>query len=72
MAHLGVRGEVPVGAPEPPIAQQGVDVLVPRDQPVVGGLVVADRLTLAQVGVDRVRVGDEPELGGGEVHRSRL
>ena len=71
-AHLGVRGEVSVRAPEPSIAQQGVDVLVPRDQPVVGGVVVGDRFTLAQVGVDRVRVGDEPELGRGEVHRSRL
>ena len=62
MPHLGMRGRVQVSPPEPPVAQQRVHVLVPRDQVVVGRLVVQHRHLLAQVRVDGVGVGDEPQV----------
>jgi len=66
MPHLGVRRCVQVRPPEPPVAQQRVHVLVPCDEVVVGRLVVQHGRVLAQVRVDGVGVGDEPEVVGCE------
>jgi hypothetical protein len=58
-AHLLVGRHMEVRATEPPVAQQRVDVVVPRDQPLVGRLEPAHRRGVAQVGVRVIGVRDE-------------
>ena len=67
-----VAGDVEVRSPEPPVAQQGVDVGMSRDEPLVGALVVDDRCLVTQPGEGRVGSatnagfhGIVAELGGG-------
>ena len=69
-AHLLVGGGVQVRAAEAPIPQQGVDVGVPGDQPVVGRLVVDDGRGSAELLVVAIGVRDEPDVGGRETHRT--
>lgn len=57
--HRGSAVSVEGAAAGPAVAQQGVHVGVPGDVPVIGVLVEPDRLVLAELRVDRVRVGDE-------------
>ena len=63
-AHLRVRRLVEIRPAQPAVAQQPVDVGVPRDQPLVGGGVPQDRMLVLQPPVDRVRIRDEPGVGG--------
>ena len=57
VTHLFVALDMQVGAAEPAVAQQRVDVFVPRDEPVGGGLVMHHRCTRAELlvhpGTDR-------------------
>lgn len=70
VAHLLVGRQVQVGAPEPPIPQQRVDVVEPRHEPVVGGLVVEHPALFAEPFVDGVGVRDEPDVVRVEAERS--
>ena len=63
-AHLRVRRLVEVGPPETAVAEQPVDVGVPRDEPLRGGRVPQDRMVVAQALVDRVRIRDERRIRG--------
>ena len=63
-AHLRVRRLVQVGPAETAVAQQPVDVGVPRDEPLRGGRVPQDRAFVAQAPVDRIRVCDERRVRG--------
>src|SRR5918996_1015545 len=67
--HLPVRGQMEIGASEPPVAQQPVDVLVVRDDPLLGLGVVDDPAGSAQLGVRGIRVGDEHEIARTEPER---
>ena len=59
LPELLVRGDVKVGPAEPAVAQQPVDVGVPRDHPLAGRLVEERGRLAAQLGERRVGVGDE-------------
>jgi hypothetical protein len=65
-AELSVRGDVLVRTTETSIAQKAIDVVVPGDQPLVPGLVVEDRVMVAELREDRVGIGDERGVGGPE------
>ncbi len=76
--HLLVGRRVQVGAAQPPVAQQPVDVRVARDEPLRRPLVVDDRVALPHLTEHRVRVGDErrvgrvePEVGRRRGHHGR-
>ena len=58
-----------VGATEAPIAQEGVHVLVPGDQPLIEGLRRGHTGARSRSSrVDGIRVGDEVGIGGMEAH----
>src|SRR5918996_590461 len=67
--HLPVRGQMEIGASKPPVAQQPVDVLVVRDDPLLGLGVVDDPAGSAKLGVRGIRVGDEHEIARTEPER---
>ena len=51
-----------VGPSEPAVAQQPVDVGMPRDQPLRGGRVPQDRMVVAEALVDGIGIGDERRI----------
>ncbi len=61
-AELLVREAVLVRPAEAPVAQQGRDVRVVRDEPLVRGLVVVHAALGPQLGVGGVRVGEERRI----------
>ena len=63
-AHLRVGRLMEIRPAEPAVAQEPVDVGVPRDEPLVGGGVPQDRMLGLQPSVDRVRIRDEPGVRG--------
>ena len=71
-AHLRVRRRVEVGAAEPTIAKERIDVAVTGHQPVIGGRVVGDRRGGPELLVHGIRVGNERDVLRGEAHPGRV
>ena len=65
--HLLVRGHVEVGPPEPAIAEDGVHVVVPGHQPVLGGFVMENGGVPAELLVHGVGVRHEGRILRGEL-----